>query len=195
MFDPQIPYDDLPMLSSITLELTPKLIKLCEDARVAIELLNYALQYFSNSESLLDTLALQEARTSSNIENIRTTNDDLLRAVAFNDFDTETQAISDYKDALLTGFELLSLKGQFGIEDLEAINAPVNTQGRGVRSNLSNFNTLTRIKKANGIEDEIIYTPPHGKERLMLQLADMLDYIYDDEQYNEHPLIKIALAH
>ncbi len=29
----------------------------------------------------------------------------------------------------------------------------------------------------------------------MLQLADMLEYIYDDEQYDEHPLIKIALAH
>ena len=90
---------------------------------------------------------------------------------------------------------MLGEKGQFGIEDLESINAPVNTQGRGVRSNLPNFNTLTRIKKSNGSEEEIIYTPPHGKELLMLQLADMLEYIYDDEQYDEHPLIKIALAH
>lgn len=191
MFDPREPYNDLPPISSIYLELTPELDHLREEARVSIELLNYALKSLPNSEILLDTLALQEAKVSSNIENIRTTNDDLLRAVAFKDFNAETKAISDYKDALLAGFELLREKGQFGIEDLEAINAPVNTQGRGVRSNLSNFNTLTRIKR----EDEIIYTPPHGKDLLMLQLADMLDYIYDDEQYNEHPLIKIALAH
>ena len=195
MFDPREPYNDLPLVSSIYLELTPELNNLREEARVSIELLNYALKSLPNSEILLDTLALQEAKVSSNIENIRTTNDDLLRAVAFKDFNAETKAISDYKDALLAGFELLGEKGQFGIEDLEAINAPVNTQGRGVRSNLPNFNTLTRIKKSNGSEEEIIYTPPHGKELLMLQLADMLDYIYDDEQYDEHPLIKIALAH
>lgn len=195
MFDPREPYNDLPLVSSIYLELTPELNNLREEARVSIELLNYALKSLPNSEILLDTLALQEAKVSSNIENIRTTNDDLLRAVAFKDFNAETKAISDYKDALLAGFELLGEKGQFGIEDLEAINAPVNTQGRGVRSNLPNFNTLTRIKKSNGSVEEIIYTPPHGKELLMLQLADMLEYIYDDEQYDEHPLIKIALAH
>ena len=192
MFDPREPYNDLPLVSSIYLELTPELNKLREEARVSIELLNYALKSLPNSEILLDTLALQEAKVSSNIENIRTTNDDLLRAVAFKDFNTETRAISDYKEALLAGFDLLSEKGQFGIEDLEAINAPVNTQGRGVRTNLPNFGTLTRIKSG---ADEVIYTPPHGKELLMLQLADMLEYIYDDEQYDEHPLIKIALAH
>lgn len=195
MFDPREPYNDLPPVSSIYLELTPELDHLREEARVSIELLNYALKSLPNSEILLDTLALQEAKVSSNIENIRTTNDDLLRAVAFKDFNAETKAISDYKDALLAGFELLGEKGQFGIEDLEAINAPVNTQGRGVRSNLSNFNTLTRIKRSNGSEDEIIYTPPHGKALLTEQLLDMLNYIYDDEQYDEHPLIKIALAH
>jgi Fic family protein len=195
MFDPREPYNDLPLVSSIYLELTPELNNLREEARVSIELLNYALKSLPNSEILLDTLALQEAKVSSNIENIRTTNDDLLRAVAFKDFNAETRAISNYKDALLEGFRLLGEKGQFGIEDLEAINAPVNTQGRGVRSNLSNFNTLTRIKRSNGSEDEIIYTPPHGKALLTEQLLDMLNYIYDDEQYDEHPLIKIALAH
>ena len=195
MFNPKEPYNDLPLVSSIYLEITPELNSLREEARVSIELLNYALRSLPNSEILLDTLALQEAKVSSNIENIRTTNDDLMRAVAFKDFNAETKAISDYKDALLAGFELLREKGQFGIEDLEVINAPINTQGRGVRSNLPNFNTLTRIKKSNDGVDEIIYTPPHGKELLMLQLADMLEYIYDDEQYDEHPLIKIALAH
>jgi Fic family protein len=195
MFDPREPYNDLPLVSSIYLELTPELNHLREEARVSIELLNYALKSLPDSKILLDTLALQEAKVSSNIENIRTTNDDLLRAVAFKDFNAETRAISNYKDALLEGFRLLGEKGQFGIEDLETINAPVNTQGRGVRSNLPNFNTLTRIKKSNGSEEEIIYTPPHGKALLTEQLLDMLNYIYDDEQYDEHPLIKIALAH
>ena len=195
MFDPREPYNDLPLVSSIYLELTPEIDRIREEARVSIELLNYALKSLPNSKILVDTLALQEAKVSSNIENIRTTNDDLLRAVAFKDFDAETRAISNYKDALLEGFRLLGEKGQFGIEDLEAINAPVNLQGSGIRSNLSNFKTLTRIKKTVGGEDEIIYTPPHGRALLIELLLDMLNYIYDDEQYDEHPLIKIALAH
>lgn len=93
MFDPREPYNDLPLVSSIYLELTPELNNLREEARVSIELLNYALKSLPNSEILLDTLALQEAKVSSNIENIRTTNDDLLRAVAFKDFNAETKAI------------------------------------------------------------------------------------------------------
>ena len=96
MFDPREPYNDLPPVSSIYLELTPELDHLREEARVSIELLNYALKSLPNSEILLDTLALQEAKVSSNIENIRTTNDDLLRAVAFKDFNAETKAISDF---------------------------------------------------------------------------------------------------
>ena len=96
MFDPREPYNDLPLVSSIYLELTPELNNLREEARVSIELLNYALKSLPNSEILLDTLALQEAKVSSNIENIRTTNDDLLRAVAFKDFNEETKAIYHY---------------------------------------------------------------------------------------------------
>lgn len=195
MFDPKIPYNDLPMISDIELEITSEIIQLREDARVAIELLNYAFKSLPNSELLLDTLALQEAKVSSNIENIRTTNDDLYKAVAFTNYTAETQAIKDYKDALIKGFELLSIKGQFGIEDLEEINSPVNKSGYGVRANLPNFGSLTRITKETEGVEEVLYTPPHGKDLLQIQLIDMINFIYDDETYDIHPLIKIALAH
>ena len=65
MFDPSKPYNDLPFVSSIYFELTPELDRLREDTRVSIELLNYALKSLPNSEILLDTLALQEAKLSS----------------------------------------------------------------------------------------------------------------------------------
>ena len=53
---------------------------------------------------------------------------------------------------------------------------------------------ISRNQKPNG-ELEVIYTPPHGKNLLQELLIDMLDYIYDDDSYTIHPLIKIALAH
>lgn len=195
MFDPKEPYNELPFISDIDIESNDTLIRLREETRVSLELLNYALRTLPNPEGLLDTLALQEAKVSSKIENIHTTNDDLYRAVTFKNFTAETQAVSDYKDSLIRGFELLDQKGQFGIEDLEDINEPVNQSGYGVRTNLPNFGSLTRITKNTESGEEVIYTPPHGKEILMIHLAEMLNYIYDDEQYPEHPLIKIALAH
>ena len=195
MFDPQKPYNDLPSISTLELD-TSSLMKLAEDTRVAIEILNYAVKTLPDPNILLDTLAMQEARASSNIENIVTTNDDLYRGVVFEDFTAEAKEVSRYKDALFAGYTRMLDKGLIGLSDIEAINEPVNQKQPGIRTNLSNFNDLTRIanRKPNG-ETEVIYTPPHGAELLQRLLIDMLEFVYDDDTYDLHPLIKIALAH
>ena len=195
MFDPNIPYNDLPPITTLEVE-TAQLAKLAEDTRVAIEILKYAAKTLPEPNILMDTLALQEARASSNIENIVTTNDDLYRGVVFEDFTAEAKEVSRYKDALSAGYTRMLDKGLIGLSDIEAINEPVNLKQPGIRTNLSNFHDLTRIanRKPNG-ETEVIYTPPHGAELLQRLLIDMLEFIYDDDAYDLHPLIKIALAH
>ncbi|MBQ4039262.1 MAG: Fic family protein [Bacteroidaceae bacterium] len=172
------------------------LAKLAEDTRVSIEILRYAVKTLPDPNILLDTLALQEAKASSNVENIVTTNDDLYRGVVFEDFTAEAKEVSNYKDALFVGYDRMQDRGLIGLSDIELINAPVNKKQKGIRTNLPNFGGLTHIanEKANG-ETEVIYTPPHGKELLQELLIDMFEYIYDDETYDVHPLIKIALAH
>lgn len=196
MFDPQIPYNDLPLITTLDINTSTGLSKLAEDTRVAIEILNYAVKTLPDPNILLDTLAFQEARASSNIENIITTNDDLYRGVVFEDFTAEAKEVSLYKDALLAGYTCMLDKGQLALSDMEAINEPVNRKKPGIRTNLMNFDGLTRIanQKPNG-ELEILYTPPHGADLLYKLLIDMLDFVYDDDTYDLHPLIKIALAH
>lgn len=196
MFDPQTPYNDLPPITTLDVDSAAGLSRLAEDTRVAIEILNYAVKTLPDPNILLDTLALQEARASSNIENIVTTNDDLYRGVVFEDFTAEAKEVSRYKDALFAGYTRMLDKGLIGLSDIEAINEPVNQKQPGIRTNLSNFNDLTRIanRKPNG-ETEVIYTPPHGAELLQRLLIDMLEFVYDDDTYDLHPLIKIALAH
>ena len=196
MFDPQIPYNDLPLITTLDINASTGLSKLAEDTRVAIEILNYAVKTLPDPNILLDTLALQEARASSNVENIVTTNDDLYRGVVFEDFTAEAKEVSRYKDALFAGYISMLDKGQLALSDIEAINEPVNRKKPGIRTNLMNFDGLTRIanRKQNG-ELEIIYTPPHGADLLYKLLIDMLDFVYDDDTYDLHPLIKIALAH
>ena len=196
MFDPKVPYNDLPPITTLDINVSAGLSKLAEDTRVAIEILNYAVKTLPDPNILLDTLALQEARASSNIENIVTTNDDLYRGVVFEDFTAEAKEVSRYKDALFAGYTRMLDKGLIATSDIEAINEPVNQKKPGIRTNLMNFDDLTRIanRKSNG-EIEIIYTPPHGVELLQRVLIDMLDFVYDDDTYDLHPLIKIALAH
>lgn len=196
MFDPKQPYNELPIISTLGVDPSAGLDKLAEDTRVAIEILNYAVKTLPAPNILLDTLAFQEARASSNIENIVTTNDDLYRGVVFEDFTAEAKEVSRYKDALFAGFARMQDKDLISLTDMEEINRLVNTRTPGIRSNLPNFDDITRIgnKKPNG-EIEIIYTPPHGQELLQTLLIDMLEYVYNDDTYTLHPLIKIALAH
>lgn len=197
MFDKEVPYNDIPLVSSLQIEETKELRQLAEDTRVAIEVLDYAVRTLPSPNILLDTLSLQEAKVSSNIENIVTTNDDLYKGITFESFTAEAKEVANYKDALFIGFDLLKSKGVVSLSDIEKINESVNTKMHGVRTNLPNFaSDLTRIanKKATG-EIEILYTPPHGKDLLQKLLIDMLDFVYDDETYPLHPLLKVALAH
>lgn len=196
MFNPQNPYNDLPQITTLFIDTSSGLAKLAEDTRVAIEILKYAVKTLPDPNILLDTLALQEARASSTVENIVTTNDDLYRGVVFEDFTAEAKEVSMYKEALFEGYNRMLKKGVIAMSDIEAINRPVNKKQPGIRTNLPNFGDLTRIANvsSNG-ETEVIYTPPHGKELLQELLIDMLDFIYDDDAYDLHPLIKIALAH
>ena len=196
MFDPKQPFNELPLISTLEIDTSSGRGKLAEDTRVAIEILNYAVKTLPDPNILLDTLALQEARASSNIENIVTTNDDLYRGVVFEDYTAEAKEVSRYKDALFAGYTRMIEKGLISTSDIEAVNRPVNQKQPGIRTNLPNFSDLTRIanRRSNG-EEEIIYTPPHGLDLLQKLLIDMLDYVYDDDTYDLHPLIKIALAH
>lgn len=190
------PYNDLAPVSQLDIEESKSLLKLVEDTRVAIEILNYEINSLPSPLILIDTLSLQEAKVSSNIENIVTTNDDLYRGIVFDSFTAEAKEVANYKAALFIGFERLNQKGVLSLGDIEAINEPVNKKPRGIRVNMPEFeSSLTRIANKHGNEIEVLYTPPHGRELLQKLLVDMLEYVYDDDSFSTHPLIKIALAH
>ena len=196
MLSPTEPYNDLPFLSTLWMDVTPQLSRLAEETHVAIELLRYAVNTMPDHEALLDTLSLQEAKSSSNIENIATTNEDLYRDAVMEESSEAVKAVKKYRDALYIGFDMIKAKRHIAMTDIADINRPVNSRHMGMRANLPNFGSRTRIQKfgADG-NAETIYTPPHGKELLQALLIDMLDFVYDDDTFDYHPLIKIALAH
>lgn len=74
-----------------------------------------------NQAILIDTLSLQEAKASSEIENIVTTQDELFQASLFLDGPASPNAkeVANYRDALKKGFD--SLKSNHGLLTNNAI--------------------------------------------------------------------------
>jgi len=81
--DPSIPYNDLPKLPPEESKYnTVEVWKHESAARGAIAELKGIAQIIPNQSILLNAIALQEARDSSEIENIITTQDELYKAVS-----------------------------------------------------------------------------------------------------------------
>ena len=194
--NPMVPNNELPMLTTAAAGETAGLRRLAEETRVAIELLNYQVGRLPSPNLLLDLLPYQEAKESSQVEQIFTTNDELYRAVAFGEDKKSAKEVVFYKDALFEGMKTLEKRGVLSVGDVEMIHAKLQAKAPGLRTNLPQFeNTVTRVWREKGGIREAIYTPPHGKPLLQKLLLDLLEYVYDDEMYPVHPLVKIALAH
>ena len=186
-FNRKLPYNELPLLPpKIELETKAVLQKVILASR-ALAQLNGALSNLPNPRLFLDTIHLQEAKASSEIENIITTNDDLYKSVvAEKQFDNaNTKEVLSYKEALWLGFERLEkrpfITTNLCIEIVQCIKQ--NTAGIRVTPG-------TTLSSPNG---EIIYTPPSGENIIREKLANLEQFINQDEGID--PLIKMALLH
>jgi len=187
LFDRKNPFNDLPLLPpKFELETKKVLLKTISASR-ALAQLNGALINLPNPRLFLDTIHLQEAKASSEIENIITTNDDLYKSiVADKNFgNAATKEVLSYKEALWLGLERLEKKPfittNLCIEIVQCIKQ--NTAGIRVVPG-------TTLANTNG---EIIYTPPSGEDTIRTKLANLEKFINEDESLD--PLIKMALMH
>lgn len=108
-YDSQKPYNNLPDLPpAVDLE-TIKILKKTLSASRALAQLNGAVRNLPNPSLFIDTLHLKEAKASSEIENIITTNDELYQSIAADSkFDSaNAKEVMRYKESLWYGIEQL----------------------------------------------------------------------------------------
>ncbi len=108
-FNKEIPFNDLPLLPpKMELE-TKKVLRKTISASRALAQLNGAIINLPNPRLFLDTIHLQEAKASSEIENIITSSDDLYKSVVAgkNFTNPATKEVLSYKEALWLGLERL----------------------------------------------------------------------------------------
>ncbi|MDP2891287.1 MAG: Fic/DOC family N-terminal domain-containing protein [Bacteroidota bacterium] len=136
---------------------TKKVLLKTISASRALAQLNGAMINLPNPRLFLDTIHLQEAKASSEIENIITTNDDLYQLVISEKKieNSATKEVLSYKDALWLGLERLDsrpfITTNLCIEIVQCIKQ--NTAGIRVTPGTTLSNT----------KGEVIYTPASGE--------------------------------
>lgn len=143
-----------------------------------------------NQNLLIHTLSLQEAKQSSEIENIITTHDELFKQELYQGKEKSISAkeVRNYVKALSIGNSSLAATGLISKKQILEIQAEIEGNNAG-------FRTLPGTELRNDRTGEVIYTPPQDYDTI-LALMDNLELIINDETFLPYdPLIKMAIIH
>ena len=185
-WQPNQPYNALPLLPP-AVELETKLVlKQCVTARAALAELKQATVLIPNPAMLINTLPLLEAQASSEIENIVTTADKLFQHLqADAGADPATREALRYRRALLEGVAALETR-PLTTRTAESIC----TQIKGVEMSVRKVPGTALANDATG---QVVYTPPEGEGRIRDLLANWERFLHEESTID--PLIRMAAAH
>lgn len=193
VFNRDVPYNDLPLLPPKAEIENMEILRAAARAHSALGALKGRSVIIPNSAMLINTLALYEAKASSEVENIVTTSDNLYKAVASSletKGDKSAKEVVRYRLALWSGFNRLSQRKIFDEHFFIKIVQKIKGDTEGIRD----FRKAHRIYVQNNVSHEIIYTPPEGVNVIRAKLRNLSEYLNHDDKKLD-PLIKLAIAH
>ena len=168
---------------------TPTILKLLASSSRKLAELKGIAASMPNQGILINTLGLQEAKDSSEIENIITTHDELFKDDVLPEAFTNPAAkeVLRYRQALRVGFDLVRNSG------LLTSNHIVQIQGE-LEKNNAGFRKLpgTVLKDGAG---RTVYKPPQDPAVIIALMFDLERFINDAGLFDADPLIKMALIH
>lgn len=165
---------------------TKKVLKRAIEANKQLAELKQGCLRLPNPEIILNTIALQESKDSSEIENIVTTQDALYKAIlTHTQSSLEVKEVLRYREAMYMGIEETRETGIIRANSAIKIMQTL----RGIKSGLRE---ITGTKLANPITSKVIYTPPepHLINGLMKEWEK---FVNEDTEYD--PLVRMALMH
>lgn len=161
--------------------------QLANTNRALAELKGYA-DTIPNKHILINAINLNEAKDSSEIEQIITTHDDLYKALTYENAATPAaKEVVNYRTALWHGYELVKERGVL------TINMLIDIQGI-IEQNKSGIRKLPGTALKNALTGEVVYTPPQSEQEIIKYLSNLEFYINDDSD-GVDPLIKLAVIH
>lgn len=168
---------------------TPLILKkLTSSSRYLAELKGVAAS-IPNQGILINTLGLQEAKDSSEIENIVTTHDELFRDDADPDgfANPAAKEVMRYRQALRVGYEQVRQTGLLTVNHIVQIQCELERNNAGLRKLPG-----TSLKDNRGCT---VYTPPQSQQEVVTLMAGLERFMNDPDLMPVDPLIKMALIH
>lgn len=169
---------------------TPAVLRQMARSHRALAELKGAAATIPNEAILVDTLALQEAKDSSAIENIITTDDDLFQgdAVSGQFPSPAAKEVYSYVAALKIGFERVRAQGFLRLEDVLAVQSALEENRAGLRK-------LPGTVLRNQQTGEVVYEPPQDPAEIERLLSNFLEYFHRNEPGDPDPLVRMAVLH
>ena len=179
--------ENLPL--SIDFE-TKKVLKALPSAHFALAELKGIASSIPNQNILINTLGLQEAKDSSEIENIITTHDDLYKSGLSPETEKSLGAkeVQNYIAALKKGFELLKTSELL-------TNKTILKVQEVLEDNKAGYRKVPGTELKNAQTGEVIYTPPQSNSEILNLMSNLEKYINESNSQDIDPLIKMAIIH
>lgn len=173
----------------IDLETKPILKKAASAHRYLAELKGISTS-MPNQAILINTLSLQEAKDSSAIENIITTDDELYREELFPEYAVNASAkeVKNYVSALKAGYDLVRKNS------LLTSNFIIEIQAK-LENHRSGFRVLAGTELKNELTGETVYIPPQNPQDIVDLMSNLELFINDDDMFDADILVKMAIIH
>jgi Fic family protein len=188
-YDKNIPYNNLPLLPPQAEIENKEILKKAIKANKALAKLVGSGKQLPNQTILINSIGLQEAKLSSEIENVLTTNDELYQAFASEKKSTnpKTKEVLHYQEALWEGYQIVRKRGLLTTNLFITLFNIIKETDAGIRK-------LPGTKVASQATGETIYTPPEGESNIRDLLKNFEEYIHSGDDDTDS-LIKMAVLH
>ena len=170
---------------------TKEVLKQLNRANRKLAELKGVAQTIPNERILISSLTLQEAKDSSEVENIVTTQDDLYRAgldPSQQFINAATKDVLFYREAINEGFRMVRNKDILTLNDIKHVQEILEQNTAGFRTTPG-----TQLKREN--DGAVIYTPPQDGMAIVRYMSNLEQFINDDHLSQLDPLIKMAIIH
>lgn len=170
---------------------TKEVLKQLNRANRKLAELKGVAQTIPNERILISSLTLQEAKDSSEVENIVTTQDNLYRAgldPSHQFINAATKEVLFYREAINEGFRMVRNKYILTLNDIKHVQEILEQNTAGFRTTPG-----TQLKREN--DGAVIYTPPQDGMAIVRYMSNLEQFINDDHLSQLDPLIKMAIIH
>ncbi len=183
----QVKLKKLPFLKDVE---TKSILKKAVSTHRALAELKGVVASIPNENILINTLGLQEAKDSSEIENIITTQDDIYKSeLNLDGFKSlNAKEVQNYISALKKGFALIKEKRFLTNNDIIQIQAELEKNNAG-------FRRVPGTALKNATTGELVYMPPQDYESIIDLMKNLEQFINDDSVSDLDTLVKMAVIH